>query len=246
MTREPQGRRESHHASYHEPPPCDCATVRAWDAAAIEEFAIPSILLMENAGESCARILVQHLLTETVLAPPFHIVCGPGNNGGDGFVIARHLANRGAAVQIYSLVPPSKIDPASDAGINLEIVRRMGLSLSEAPSLEVPDLSTAQGSVVDAIFGTGLARAVGPPFLEWIEAINDSGLPVVAVDTPSGLDADTGAVRGAAVRADRTLTFVARKKGFSLGAGPAHTGVVEVVGISIPRTILERASESGA
>ena len=167
-------------------------------------------------------------------------MCGPGNNGGDGFAAARHLANRGRNVRIRLAVPAIAYPENSDAGTNLAICQAMGLPCSETQDLEGAAL------VVDALFGTGLARQVRDPYKSLIEAVNAAAAPTVAIDLPSGLDADTGATLGAAVRAEVTLTMVAPKVGFALGDGPALVGEVETIDIGAPPEALRRATTEQA
>lgn len=223
------------------PGPQTRATIRAWDRRAIEEFAVPGVVLMENAGAGAARVILS--LARARRAPvrgPFSIFCGPGKNGGDGFVVARHLHNHGQAVHIV-IVGGTEHPRGSDAGIQLEIVRRMKLPIErveEAPEEALRSRFDCR-TVVDGLFGTGLSRPLGPPFAAWIEAINRSGRSVVALDVPSGLDADTGEVLGAAIEADHTITFLAPKIGFERGAGPRLAGTVHVVDIGLPREIWE-------
>jgi len=204
---------------------------RRVDQLAMDELGIPGIVLMENAARGiaeAAKILVG--------APekPIAVVCGPGNNGGDGFAAARHLHNSGYGVRIHLLAVPEVFPPGSDAAINLAVARSMRLAIHH--DLELQDA----GLIVDAVFGTGLSRAVRPPYDEALQAINDAGCPVLAADLPSGLDADTGAVLGVAVRASVTATMVAPKVGFALGAGPAHIGRVVIVDIGCPPELLDR------
>lgn len=218
-------------------------TIRALDATAIQEYGIPGLLLMENAGEGCVR-QIEALAAEGPhrAVSPFQIVCGFGNNAGDGFVIARHLANRGHAVNIHLAAPRSKIHLASDAGVNFETAVAMGIPIFEPEGhlrVEISRATSEGGTIVDAIFGSGLSRPVVSPQREWIQGINDSGLPVLAIDIPSGLDADSGNILGASIRAAHTFTFVAPKLGFDRASGPQCTGHVHVVGISIPRCLLE-------
>ena len=165
---------------------------REIDRIAMEDFAIPGIVLMENAALGITRVVRDTLADGD---GPVAIVCGPGNNGGDGFAVARHLANAGIAVSVHMLVPAEAYPEDSDAGTNLAIVRHMAIEI-----LDGTDLGGA-GLVVDAIFGTGLTRLVREPFRTAIEAINAAAADVVAVDVPSGLDTNTGAVLGAAVMA---------------------------------------------
>ena len=200
------------------------------------------MVLMENAGAGAARIVMRLAAARpAVLRQPLRIVCGPGNNGGDGFVVARHLREGGHEVSVLVLGGRDP-DPGSDAGRNLSILERMG----SVPILRRPTTPRegegsllASGTVIDAIFGTGLSRPVTSPYREWIEEINRGGSPVVSLDIPSGLDADTGEVLGVAVRAAVTITFAAPKLGFSRGSGPELCGTVEVVDIGLPRELWE-------
>ncbi len=220
------------------PGPLPRDAIRELDRRAIEEFRIPGLVLMENAGEGCVR-LIEELVRDGEVRPPFRIVCGFGNNAGDGFVIARHLHNRGHAVEVLLVGERERIRAGSDARINLEAIESMSVPLRDAVADPNPASALSTGTVVDAIFGSGLSRPLEPPQRRWVEAINGSGLPALAIDIPSGLDADTGEVLGAAVRAAHTFTFVAPKLGFERGQGPRHVGRVHVVGISIPRELLE-------
>src|SRR5262245_25447385 len=184
------------------------AQVREIDRRAIEEYGVPGVVLMENAGRGAAEVLLS-----LGVGGPAVICCGKGNNGGDGLVIARHLDNRGVGVRVLLFARPDEL--TGDAAANYRIIERSGL-----PIVIEPDLGTllaersAATWVVDALFGTGLTGAVRPPFNGIIAAINGSGRPVLAVDIPSGLDCDTGLSPGPTVRAAHTVTFVAEKVGF--------------------------------
>ena len=226
------------------PPPAQtCEVLRSWDRRAMEDFGIPGIVLMENAGAEAARLIHGLALAEPKRygGGPFRVLCGPGNNGGDGFVVARHLASKGLDVSIWVL--GGNYAAESDAGINLEIVKRMQIPLvtreGNAPihQEELKAFITSSGTLVDALFGTGLSRPLRPPFLECVEAINSSGRPVIALDIPSGLDGDSGKVLGGAVQASHTITFAATKTGFSREQGARCCGAVHVVDIGIPREI---------
>ncbi len=214
--------------------------MRRLDEVAIREFAIPGILLMENAGRGAALAALGMRRSEG----PVVILCGKGNNGGDGFVIARHLHNHGVPVRVYFVGDLGSVGVDSDPGVNLEILRRMGIAVLPLVSLEV--LEAARESwrepslIVDALLGTGISGPVRSPIAEMIGALNGWGHAVLAVDTPSGLDCDTGEVLGVAVRATRTITFGLPKWGFSRSAGPECVGQVEVVNISLPRELIER------
>jgi NAD(P)H-hydrate epimerase len=216
--------------------------VRRLDRIAIEEYGIPGAVLMENAGRGAADIALQMLGRKRgrVL-----VLCGRGNNGGDGFVIARHLHNRGIAVALWLAARADEVKPESDAGINLRIVQKMKLPLIEGSDAAraKPIAGSRYDLLVDALLGTGLSGEVREPMRTLIQQMNASGIPVLAVDTPSGLDTETGRVLGVAVRARRTATFAAAKRGFFLGEGPAHVGKLHVVDIGVPRELLLRVRE---
>jgi NAD(P)H-hydrate epimerase len=171
------------------------------------------------------------------------VFCGKGNNGGDGFVVGRHLHNRGAKVEFILACRPEEIGRRSDAGINLGIVEKMRLHLHVAAgapgALEAVALEKSADLLVDALLGTGLAGDVRDPYLDLIRLLNAADKPILAIDIPSGLDADTGRVLRAAVRAARTATFVLPKTGFDLAEGPAHTGLVTVVDIGVPKELVD-------
>jgi hydroxyethylthiazole kinase-like uncharacterized protein yjeF len=201
---------------------------------------------MENAARGCADLLEELAAAEPrLLTPPYQLVCGPGNNGGDGFALARHLHNRGYEAVIHLVEPRERLGRDSDALSNLRIAERMGLDIrGPAPGRPLEQAlqeATASGILVDAMLGTGLTRALRSPYREWAEALNRSERPVVAIDIPTGLDADTGQVLGAAVEASFTLTMAAPKLGFARAEGPRHTGRVLVVEIGIPRELMEKA-----
>ena len=202
------------------------------DRIAMQELQIPGLLLMENAARGIAQVALERL---SARPGPVAIVCGPGNNGGDGLAAARHLACAGADVRIHLALPAEVYREGSDPFVHLEVARAMGLALRE-------DLDLAGAALIlDGIFGTGLQREVRPPFKAAIEAINAAGAAVLAIDLPSGLDANTGAILGTAVRADATATMGASKVGFARGAGPGLVGEVRVIDLGIPAWVIERA-----
>ncbi len=203
------------------------------DRTAIEDYGVPGVVLMENAGRGAAACALE-ILGES--AGPAAIVCGSGNNGGDGYVVARHLHNHRVEVVVHLLSDREKV--GGDARTNLAIIEHMGLDVRQTPPDEL-GLSGAE-LVVDAIFGTGLSGAVRPPYDAAIRVINDAPAPVLAIDIPSGLDANTGEVLGVCVRADRTATFALPKVGFTRGSGPDMIGELTVVDIGMPREVLER------
>jgi NAD(P)H-hydrate epimerase len=183
----------------------------------------PTLELMERAGGAAAELVLRRYPG----AERVSVWCGGGNNGGDGLVVARHLAAAGRTVEIRLLVNPSRLrgDPAA----NLERARERGLSFVDAPG--------PADVVVDALFGTGFTGAPRKGAEEAIETINASGAPVVAVDVPSGVDASTGEVGGAAVRAEATVTFHARKVGLAVAPGRFLAGEVEVADIGLAEQV---------
>jgi NAD(P)H-hydrate epimerase len=204
---------------------------REVDRRAWEDLGIPSLLLMENAGAGAARIAL-----ERWCAPGAAVVClcGPGQNGGDGLVLARHVAVAGASPRILLLGAPDGGDPPGDAGTNLRICRAMGLPTVSATTASLRDGLSGASVVVDALFGTGLRRPLQGLVAELVAALTDCAAPVLALDTPSGLDCDTGEPLGPCVRADVTATFAAPKLGFARAASRRWTGEVVVVPIGAP------------
>lgn len=204
---------------------------REVDRHAIEDLGIPSIVLMENAARGAAEVAQR--MVRGVPRARVVVVCGTGNNGGDGFAVARHLALAGWRVRAVLVGEAHRL--TEDARTNHDVLVRMGV--------EVPPFDPgARGFgrcdlVIDAIFGTGLTRAVEGVAARAIERINAArarGTRVLAIDVPSGMDADTGEVLGAAVEADATVTFVAMKRGLATRAGKRRTGRVVVAGIGAP------------
>lgn len=221
------------------------AAARDVDRLAADEFGIPSILLMENAAAHAADTALDMLADRGGRAL---IACGPGNNGGDGLAIARHLANAGVEPVVVLSAPGDRY--TGDAAINLGITARMGLVIETISPADPGGSFRAivrrvgrPGIVIDALLGTGLDRSVREPIASMIEQVNAlgaAGVPVLAVDIPSGLDADTGAPLGPAVRASTTVTFVGLKAGFLALAAQDYVGDVVVADIGVPRVLLER------
>lgn len=206
---------------------------------------MPTMLLMENAGRGAAEALVHRLAGDAPRnrPPRVFIACGPGNNGGDGGVVARHLDLWGVAVKVVWFTDPARL--RGDAALQWAILDRAGLDQSALPGpidpAALPPLLHDADWIVDALLGTGLTRAVEGPLRTVIDALNASGNPILALDLPSGLDADTGVPLGTAVRAAVTTTFVAPKLGFNAPSASVYTGEVEVIDIGAPRTLLEAA-----
>ncbi len=206
--------------------------VRGLDRRAIEEYGVSGVVLMENAGRGAAELLLS-----LGVHGPVAVCCGKGNNGGDGFVIARHLANHQVEVRVLLFADPD--DLTGDAAVNYRVAVKMGLPL-EVHAGRTPDPKALEASlnaaewVVDALFGTGLTGPVRPPLDEVIAAINRSPARVLAVDIPSGLDCDTGEPLGPTVRAHHTVAFAAQKVGFANPAAGPWLGVVHLVDIGAP------------
>ena len=209
--------------------------VRAFDARAINTLGIPGVVLMENAGRSCAELIEDKL--GDVVDPKVCIFCGTGNNGGDGYVIARHLVNRGVQVVVVVCGDRNKIK--GDAKINLEILERMGqpIELLNPSDRDIAGQAehfcAGAGIIVDSLFGTGLRGQLSEQYRQLIESINACNSPVLAVDIPSGLDCDAGEPLGAAIRAAWTVTFVAVKKGFLSAIATQYTGEIFVASIGV-------------
>jgi NAD(P)H-hydrate epimerase len=209
---------------------------RALDRKVIEDGGVPGVVLMENAGRGAAELLLQLGVKGTVL-----VCCGKGNNGGDGFVIARWLDNAGAAVRVLLFARPE--DLTGDAAIMYRIIERSGPPIKILGSSDIDETSLRRELettewVVDALFGSGLQGPARPPFDKIIGSINASGARVMAVDIPSGLDADTGQPQGLTIRAQHTATIAAVKKGFARPEAAAWLGQVHVIDMGAPRRLL--------
>jgi NAD(P)H-hydrate epimerase len=218
------------------------AQVRAFDAYATSVCSVPSLVLMENAGRGVADVIGRELGDSR--ASRFVVVCGIGNNGGDGFVVARHLATRGCAVDVHRVGSLAQL--AGDARANHDALAGLGVPIKEVgedtASLRA-DLLSADAAV-DALFGTGLDRPIVGLHASVVEAINRCRKPVVSVDVPSGLDADTGVPLGVSVKAGRTVTFVAHKLGLLTPTGAVLAGKVHVVDIGVPSSLVDRVGHS--
>ena len=215
------------------------AEVRDVDRRAIEEYGLPGIVLMENAGRNAAL-----LLHEQAPRARIAIACGKGNNAGDGFVMARHLENLGHDVRLLLAVEPAEY--RGDAAINWRVAEKAGipaLVLTTASREEWEQAFAGADWIIDALLGTGATGAPRGGIATAIAAINSAArrwkIPVYAVDLPSGMDCDAGTAAGACVRADMTATFVARKVGFDQPAAAQWLGDVHVLDIGVPKQLLK-------
>jgi NAD(P)H-hydrate epimerase len=228
--------------------------VREFDRRAVQEYGMSGLVLMENAGRNAANLLFRLMsaefrpATKQFQTGPVTIVCGKGNNGGDGFVIARHLDLFGLAVRILVLCNPEEL--SGDAAANYSIARQAGISIhvfmTPLDIVQFDAAIAASAWLVDAILGTGASGEPKSPYAEAIDRMNASGLPIFAVDLPSGLDCDSGAPAQRTIRAAHTCTFVASKPGFSAESAKPYVGRLHVVDIGAPRRLLEEIKASAA
>ncbi|MCA8938998.1 MAG: NAD(P)H-hydrate epimerase [Planctomycetes bacterium] len=263
------------------------AAMQEVEAACSERYAVPTRLLMENAGRAVADEVVRVLRAERVgravrsglegsyadqfdLPPeprsvdeieawkaslaevrgPVAIICGGGNNGGDGYVVARTLANQGVEVQTWFVGKRESLPNEGDAGESRKALEALGQSVllaEEAGAIPMMQKMVNECAVVvDAIFGTGLSRTIEGYIKDVIHMINDLDQPCISVDIPSGIDADSGDALGTAILADQTITFGAAKHGLFRGHGPDHCGRVVVAEIGIPRDLLDAAKNASS
>lgn len=226
--------------------PLTCQQIRELDILAIEHVGIPGIVLMENAARAAAEFIFEKLLNP--VATRVLILCGPGNNGGDGFVIARHLRNAGVHLRVALAAPPERY--RDDAGVNLRILQRIGCPIIAAHDPDdLPEVASAitdADVIVDALLGTA---ASGPPrgtIAGLVERANAASARRIAIDIPTGLDGDTGVVHSPCFRADATVTFVAAKTGFDAAAAREMLGHVVVADIGVPRELIPGRKDSPA
>ncbi len=223
------------------------AQAREYDRLAQEQLGIPGVVLMENAGRTTAEIVLEllendlHLVAQDATVA---ILCGGGNNGGDGYVIARHLANAGVAVTAHAIGDPGKL--RGDALVNWAVADRMGVVTPfDSPDLLQSSLigPSTPHMIVDALLGTGFTGQVRDDLAAVIHLCNDAREAegkIVSVDVPSGLDCDTGQPSNVTVRANATVTFVAPKVGFDRPEAEPYTGNVIPVEIGAPLSLVQQ------
>ncbi len=207
-------------------------SVRELDRLAIEQQGIPGIVLMKRAGRAILSELLDALGTPSLLS----VFCGSGNNGGDGYIVAALAAEKNIAVRCFEMGGSL----SADAALAKQFAEQANVSFYTADS----NVELIQGVVVDSLLGTGLSGELRQPYADVIALINGSGLPVVAVDIPSGLNSDTGAVDSIAVQADMTLTFIGAKQGLFSGRGPALCGEVIYDSLDVEEDIFQQVDAS--
>lgn len=208
------------------------AQVRLVDRIAMERYGILGLVLMENAGRNAAAIVLEAIGGRVKRVV---VMCGTGNNGGDGFVIARHLVNVGVDVLIGLASDRDRLTP--DAAANARICEVMEIAIVEAASVEI----RSSDLIVDALLGTGFTGQVRAPLAELIKRVNAADKAAVyAIDVPSGLDCDTGAPSNATIVADVTVTFVAEKVGFQRAGTARYVGKVRIADIGAPSAIIQQ------
>jgi len=213
-------------------------TARELDRLATAEYLMPSIILMENAARHVAEVVLD--AARPAEDPTVAVFCGPGNNGGDGLAAARHLHNAGARVRVVLAAPPERY--AGDAAVNLRIIERMGLPIGIGEA-GAPGPSQPPAVVVDALLGTGTVGPVNAAMGAMITLVNHlgrAGAKVIAVDLPSGLDADSGAPLGVAVRANVTVSLAGPKPGLCTLEAQPFVGDLLVADIGVPRELVQR------
>ncbi|MXV72865.1 NAD(P)H-hydrate dehydratase [Candidatus Poribacteria bacterium] len=209
------------------------AEMRQIDQDTIEGIGIPGIVLMETAGSAIVRAIEQHYPT----CQRIGIFVGKGNNGGDGLVIARQLAHAGREVHLFLVSPVESF--TGEAEINLQIARRLGLQIEFYGTETVPTTLASCELFVDAIFGTGLRDTVRGSIATVIKTLNNFSTPILSVDLPSGLDANTGHPLSTCVRADRTVTIGLPKRGLLVHPGAEFAGKLEIVDIGFPEQVID-------
>ena len=221
-----------------------CQQCRDADRIAIEELGVPSLTLMENAGLGCADAILDLDSDDGIV-----ILCGKGNNGGDGFVIARRLQAKGRAVAVVLVTKPESI--SGDAQINMQRLANTGIPMvSVSAETNVEQIRTLLAStngvptsvIVDAMLGTGANGRLKPPYDQVVDVANAMDVTRVAVDLPSGLNGDNGQVTHQAFRAELTCTFIARKQGMNTANGRDHCGEIRLIDIGLPEEAIQRIS----
>jgi NAD(P)H-hydrate epimerase len=207
------------------------------DRRAIKEFGIPGPVLMENAATAVMTEMEDFF--DGLAGMKVGIICGKGNNGGDGLALARRLIIRGVPVRVALLASFGAV--TGEAKVNLSILRKTGVEIVQnASTRAIADVVAWSDILVDALLGVGLSTPLKGTYAFAVELMNASGKPLVAVDIPTGINADTGEVMGSAVRADLTVTLALLKRGLVLYPGAQHAGTVRIADIGIPSEVVEK------
>ena len=211
------------------------AQMKAMDAYTIDDLGVPGVVLMENAGRQTYEFILEYLSDNEIDATNIDVYCGKGNNGGDGYVIARHLFNDGYDVRIISVGDPD--DLKGDARINYLICKNYSIPLIVIDSVDQIQNDHAPDLIVDALLGTGIKGAVRGLFKDVIESINNSKIPIVSVDIPSGLNGDSSSVPGEAIIADLTVTMALPKRAHLFYPAKKFVGDLEIADIGMPASV---------
>ncbi len=203
------------------------AEMKTYDQMAIEEYGIQSLVLMERAALETVRVLLDRFGRDLYVG----VMAGSGNNGGDGIAVARMLQEEGVHAEINMIGDASKLSP--EANVQLETAKKMKIPIHYGVEHTVYDV------IVDALFGIGITREIEGKYRKAVEAMNASKAKIVAIDIPSGVNADDGRIMGCAVKADITVTFAYRKLGLMLYPGASCAGEVICVPIGIPRAVTQ-------
>lgn len=209
------------------------AQVRELDRCAIDDHGIPGIVLMKRAGRAAFTTLLKRWPKPECIT----VFCGAGNNGGDGYIVSALAQQRGIETRIIQLSPAENL--RGDAHAAWQFAVDEGVPMASFSAFRAETEVLERGVLVDALFGTGLARAVEGDYAAAIEWMNNCALPILALDVPSGLHSDTGAELGLAVRAEATVSFIGRKVGLTTGRGPALSGECCFAGLSVPDEIYQ-------
>ena len=220
--------------------------MRKADQTTIDSFGIPAFTLMESAGRAAVSILESHI--GNLEGKTFLCVCGKGNNGGDGYVVARVLASRGAFVHVLSIGEPESL--STESAQNFQLLRTLldkdpssHLTLHSYEALQILDELPDSDAIIDGLLGTGIERSLRPPYLEIVKWINRQKAFTLSLDLPSGMHANRGIPLGDAIQADATVAIGAYKTGHFLGKGMLHSGHIDVVEIGIPRYLLSAGAK---
>ncbi len=218
------------------------AQVRRVDQLAVEQLGISGVVLMENAGRNAAQLIQQKYTSPKPSLGRAFVMCGTGNNGGDGCVIARHLANAGWAVRTVVFGDAARMSPDMRTNFNVLVAMKLEptVAVSSAEHRTILESIAADDVVIDSLLGTGFQGDMRSPMAAFIEGLNKAPKrAMVAIDLPSGLDCDTGKPSPATIRADLTITFVAQKIGFNAPTTQEYLGEVHVADIGTPPALVD-------